>query len=89
MKRVKKSAPLVVCHVFRSKPLVSQEVPGVIQRHDDHDETTQYIHRNQPGRLCGRRKRFCIEGGEGRGPRGCYHPSALQTRSEIWFIVPS
>jgi hypothetical protein len=33
-------------HVFRRKQLVRHEVPGVIQRHDDHDESAQDIHRN-------------------------------------------
>ena len=37
-----------VRHVLRSKALVSHEVPRVIQRHDDHDQSTQDIHGNQP-----------------------------------------
>ena len=48
-----------VCHVFRRKSLIRQEVPNVIQRHEHHDEPAQDVHRNQPRSLSAEKRRFC------------------------------
>lgn len=34
--------------VLRSKLHIGHEVACVIQRHDDHDESAQDVHRNEP-----------------------------------------
>jgi hypothetical protein len=42
-----------VCQIFGGSAQRSQKVPGVVQRHDDHDESAQYIDRYQAGNLRG------------------------------------
>src|SRR5262249_4715125 len=54
-----------VCQVLRSGPEVSQEVPAVIERHNNHDETAQDIDGNQARSLGGGMKSFRVDGCNG------------------------
>ena len=79
-----------VRHVLRSKALVSHEVPRVIQRHDDHDQSTQ------DNRAAKRNREPCVGRGgvvvptlaaAGKSIAVTTHTSANRSRSFIHISI--
>jgi hypothetical protein len=55
-----------VRQIFRRGALISEEIPNVVQHHEDHDGSTQHIHRGQALCRCWNKGRFPADGRNGR-----------------------
>jgi hypothetical protein len=59
--------------ILGSKPQIGHEVPSMIERHDDHDESTQDIHGFQSWTWWRERKRLPVECAIDCRTDRCYH----------------
>jgi hypothetical protein len=76
-----------VRQILRSGSHRSQEVPAVIERHDDHDESTQDVHRNQSRSLYGHDTRFFVEVDDRWRTDRSHHAALFEGEVDISFIA--
>jgi len=74
-----------MCHVLGRETLICHEVPGMIQRHQNHDKPAQDIYGNQTWSVDGKNRGLRGERSNCRR-RGGYHLSAVQSSVAMAFI---
>jgi hypothetical protein len=85
----KEEDPVGMRQILGSSPHRSQEVPGVVQCHDDHNESTQYIYGRQARGSGGKKRRPRVDGGDYRRTRRCYHAPRFPMHVDKSFMAPS